>query len=240
MSKIIHKQVLSTGITVNILRMPRGAEIIHFDMQGNDPCIWYQFDSKELTEPDPRGPEKRGFMIVGTGKEFGDHTKHVGTAQHGLEVWHLFEMVNMRKIESIGTVGSGEENHCGSCGRELPEPDECNNWQFRGVCHAICAAEYGLLCAKFDDRQWGKDAQIEFVEAVKVVISLAKDQHAEEYKTAELLEMMGFVQFHGDTAFPNVSFKQDEFGWRIKGLKPFEDNTVYFTALEAFEALKEM
>lgn len=67
------------------LRMPRGAEVLHFDDQAGTLCLWALVNPKELTEV-------RHFLIVGTGwcRDLTGLT-HIGTAQQGTMVLHLFE-----------------------------------------------------------------------------------------------------------------------------------------------------
>ena len=70
------------------LAMPKGTQIIAFQMQGDKACIW------GIVEPS-RCIETRKFVIRGTGHEFEDDPgTYVGTVQEfeGRFVWHLFEV----------------------------------------------------------------------------------------------------------------------------------------------------
>ncbi len=71
-------------------RMPKGAEIVAFDTQGEEPAFWAIVD-------DTREQEWRGFAIVGTGHSAPAEKEghYIGTCQQmgGALVWHLFELV---------------------------------------------------------------------------------------------------------------------------------------------------
>lgn len=73
---------------VIVIKMPEGAEILHFEAQYGMPCIWARVD--------PDAPmEKRCFRFAGTGHPLGDNVgKHVGSCmmRGGALVWHLFEL----------------------------------------------------------------------------------------------------------------------------------------------------
>jgi hypothetical protein len=71
------------------LKMPKSAEVLCVQMQGNTPCIWARVvgDTTDL--------ETRTFVIVGTGNEFDDEGYfYIGTFQESNYnlVWHLFEL----------------------------------------------------------------------------------------------------------------------------------------------------
>lgn len=71
------------------LAMPRGAEILHADVQqtSGQPTLWAVVDPEEPKEP-------RTFRVHGTGRELPDDFKpmvHVATFQSGPFVWHLFD-----------------------------------------------------------------------------------------------------------------------------------------------------
>ena len=67
------------------IKMPKGADVLTVQMQGNTPCLWALVDieaEKEL----------RVFNLVGTGhicRSLKDN--YIGTFQMGPLVWHLFE-----------------------------------------------------------------------------------------------------------------------------------------------------
>lgn len=67
--------------------LPHGAEIVHFSMQGDTPCIWARIPDKSFGT----AHHVRQFWIVGTGHDIKDGLKHIGTVLHGDFVWHLFE-----------------------------------------------------------------------------------------------------------------------------------------------------
>lgn len=67
--------------------LPAGAEILKIEAQRGMACLWALID-------DLQRPEKRTFLIVGTGNPVPDEaTKetHVATFQQGPFVWHVFE-----------------------------------------------------------------------------------------------------------------------------------------------------
>ena len=71
------------------ISMPKGADVLCVQMQGETPCIWVK-----IYEGIEEGVEKREFAIVGTGQSFNDYEYYyVGTFQNyaGMLVWHLFE-----------------------------------------------------------------------------------------------------------------------------------------------------
>lgn len=74
---------LNSHITVE---MPEGADVLTFQYQADQPCIWALVDTE-------RPAVIRHFLIHGTGHAFnGQEDRYVGTAQRGPFVWHLFEM----------------------------------------------------------------------------------------------------------------------------------------------------
>ena len=70
--------------------------------------------------------------------------------------------------------GGDDDSICAFCQSALPDPKDSDEWQFDGCCDAICAAEYGLLAARFDNAVWSKSAQDDFRRAIKAVIEIAK------------------------------------------------------------------
>jgi hypothetical protein len=80
-------------ITDNVvLEMPRNAEILTVQMQGETPMIWALVDTENNIE-------KRSFKIIGTGNPVPDLARHlsrkyINTFQmmEGRLVFHLFEI----------------------------------------------------------------------------------------------------------------------------------------------------
>lgn len=70
------------------IRMPKGAEILTFQVQNHIPCIW------ALVYPDAPLVERR-FWFVGTGHPLKEVSKttYIGTIQleDGALIFHLFE-----------------------------------------------------------------------------------------------------------------------------------------------------
>lgn len=87
MAKKIFKYQIET-LDNQTIEMPRGAEILHLDLQNNIPCIWALVDDKN-----PK--EKREFLVVGTGHEidYNIEFNYVGTYQlmSGGLVFHVLE-----------------------------------------------------------------------------------------------------------------------------------------------------
>jgi hypothetical protein len=71
------------------IKLPIRSEILSFQMQENNPCLW------ALVNEDNR-EEERFFKIYGTGNEIIDSRpmKFIGTVQINFMVWHLFEIIN--------------------------------------------------------------------------------------------------------------------------------------------------
>lgn len=71
------------------VKMPMGAEVCTFQYQNGVPCIW------AIVDPDIMRDIRR-FRIFGTGHPLPaiDQCCYVGTAQDGLFIWHLFEMLD--------------------------------------------------------------------------------------------------------------------------------------------------
>ncbi len=86
----IYKYPLSLTQGLQYITMPEGAEIVHFAMQGEQPCMWARVNPLATML-------QREFWILGTGHDIFDNLKHIGTTQHesanmqGSFVWHLFE-----------------------------------------------------------------------------------------------------------------------------------------------------
>ncbi len=65
--------------------IPRGAEILSFDIQAGQPCIWAAVDPEQEAV-------SRQFRIVGTGHDMpAEALAYIGTVLDGGLVWHLFE-----------------------------------------------------------------------------------------------------------------------------------------------------
>ncbi len=73
------------------IELPRGAELLSFQCQGEQPCLWALVDPKaEMV--------KRYFRFVGTGhpiEEPSEVLRFIGTAQMqgGALIWHMFEVI---------------------------------------------------------------------------------------------------------------------------------------------------
>ena len=79
------------------LELPRGAKILTFQSQNNNPTIWALVDPLNKLE-------KRKFVIRGTGHPIMSNTNndvYIGTIQTEMGlVWHLFEKVEpCEKVE---------------------------------------------------------------------------------------------------------------------------------------------
>lgn len=83
--RTVYKYSLEVQDNVAV-EMKRGADTLHFAMQGGSPTIW------ALVNPD--APlETRVFRLAGTGHplELPETLDYIGTTFDGPFVWHLFE-----------------------------------------------------------------------------------------------------------------------------------------------------
>lgn len=75
--------------------LPRGAQILHVDMQGLSLNFWALVNSDEP-------PETRMFDAFGTGMEIppseGTSHKYIGTTMDRIFVWHVFEIVQEPRL----------------------------------------------------------------------------------------------------------------------------------------------
>jgi hypothetical protein len=76
-----------------MIRMPKGAEILTVQRQGDQACLW------AIVEPEAE-KEQRYFIIEGTGnpihEEDGVTRKYIGTFQAPQFVWHVFERMEQQ------------------------------------------------------------------------------------------------------------------------------------------------
>lgn len=93
----IYKYELDRENIVNLIKMPQGAKVLCFKMQGNVPCIWAMVDIVQASV-------ERKFAVVGTGWDFDPAgLEYVGTVIDGIYVWHLFEKVEeLTNIKNAG------------------------------------------------------------------------------------------------------------------------------------------
>ena len=87
MSNVIWK--FSLGPTIDhTLSMPRGAEVLHADVQDGEFYLWALVDPAEELED-------RHFIIAPTGGPGDDRiskANHISTIMDGRYVWHVFEV----------------------------------------------------------------------------------------------------------------------------------------------------
>lgn len=69
-----------------ILKMPKGAQIVRFDMQDSTPTVW------ALVDPHQPMADRR-FRVVGTGWDFDEEVGYLGTVFDGPYVWHGLELL---------------------------------------------------------------------------------------------------------------------------------------------------
>ena len=69
-----------------VIEMPYDSEIIHIGEQNGQLTLWALVDENEEQK------EQRAVLVYGTGHPiiFGPAHRHVGTAQVGPFVWHVF------------------------------------------------------------------------------------------------------------------------------------------------------
>jgi hypothetical protein len=67
------------------IAMPKGANVLCVQMQGNLPCLWAEVETE--------APQvNRTFAAIGTGHQLrGGLKQYVGTVQAGDLVWHIYE-----------------------------------------------------------------------------------------------------------------------------------------------------
>lgn len=88
--KVVWKYPLQLTAEPQKIATPELSQPIHFAMQGDTPTVWL------LTPNDAPLTLTRWFQIKGTGDPIGDtyaDAQYVGTTQHGLFVWHLFQLL---------------------------------------------------------------------------------------------------------------------------------------------------
>jgi hypothetical protein len=68
-----------------VVRMPRGAQIVHAAMQGKYVAIWFRCDPGQQ-------PVERVFRVVATGQPFDDSLIYRGCCFDGAFVWHVMEV----------------------------------------------------------------------------------------------------------------------------------------------------
>ena len=83
----IYKYPLELVAHPQLVHIPGDATIVHFAMQGDIPTIW------AIVDPHSSAREARNFVIRGTGHNLHEELQYIGTTQHGLLVWHLFEEI---------------------------------------------------------------------------------------------------------------------------------------------------
>lgn len=72
------------------VEIPKGAEILTFQIQSDKPCIWC------LVDPNVE-KETRRFRLAGTGHDIKeDNLKYIGSCQvhEGVLIFHLFEILD--------------------------------------------------------------------------------------------------------------------------------------------------
>lgn len=84
--RTVYKYTLDLANRVSI-ELPKGAEILHFNNQNENPTIWCLVEPNEKTE-------ERKFRLTGTGHPIEENNlKYIDTAyfKDGALVFHLFE-----------------------------------------------------------------------------------------------------------------------------------------------------
>ncbi len=86
MSEIIYKYPFHVGYSQNIA-MPFGYRVLAVQMQGDLPCLW------AMVNPEKPSHDVE-IRVFGTGHPLPDgigDACYLGTFQHGVFVWHVFE-----------------------------------------------------------------------------------------------------------------------------------------------------
>lgn len=88
--QVIWKQQIIITDRVSVF-VPKGSEILSFQLQNGEPTIWFLCNSDQQQE-------ERFLEIFGTGNpiysDMGVSRKFIGTIQKDGLVWHLFERLN--------------------------------------------------------------------------------------------------------------------------------------------------
>ena len=79
------------------INMPGGAKVVAFQLHDGVPTV-----SAEVM-PDVE-PERREFIVVGTGHDIPGGAEHVGTWQEGVFVWHLYQCRFRSQFKPLPTV----------------------------------------------------------------------------------------------------------------------------------------
>ena len=87
MARIIYKYPFPIQASFS-LDLPLGAKILHVAMQGDQPCIWAEFNKQEVMV------NQRDFQVVGTGFDIPYNLTYLATLQTPPFVWHLYEEVH--------------------------------------------------------------------------------------------------------------------------------------------------
>ena len=67
-----------------VIKMPKGAQVLSVDMQHDQPTLWAEVDSEAPMEP-------RYFQVHGTGHPIANGGVFVGSAVGVPFVWHIYE-----------------------------------------------------------------------------------------------------------------------------------------------------
>lgn len=85
--RVIWKFPVPMSNTPEQVLLPKGAKFLTVQMQGGEPCMWFEVED---TAPLERGRE---FYIVGTGSELPAMlSTYLGTFQAGAFVFHAYEV----------------------------------------------------------------------------------------------------------------------------------------------------
>jgi hypothetical protein len=82
--KTIYKYPLQLADGAQEVKMPKGAHLVHVDLQHGDPTLWAEVDTEAASEV-------RLFQVHGTGHPIKHDGNYVGTAVGVPFVWHVYE-----------------------------------------------------------------------------------------------------------------------------------------------------
>ena len=85
MKRRVWKYPLPLPSERNGLLMPAGAEVVHVALQDHHITLWALIDPSAA-------PTARAFLIHPTGEAITDDETYVGTVQHDVYMWHIFEV----------------------------------------------------------------------------------------------------------------------------------------------------
>jgi hypothetical protein len=92
MQRTIYKFELHPIGSNKSVDLPKGGSVISFHIDQGIPCIWVDFDVRNVDKE-----VKREFYVCGSGITFDATLRYLSTTHDGDYTWHLFEKLKGRK-----------------------------------------------------------------------------------------------------------------------------------------------